>query len=184
LVDDRFAVILGARYLFAPAHVGACEVHYRLPEGWQVHHPSGARRLGPEAAWEYPSYEILLDTPVVFGRFDTLRRDVSGTPFYFVFLDRAVGFESESGRFADAVARVVEAFHGIFGAFPFDDYTFVLSLNPNNDWGLEHLTSTMVAAYRGAGVVSIACGSLSPGRGFAPSTRRLSALLCRNPGQS
>ena len=25
-----------------------------------------ARRLGAETAWEYPSYEILLDTPVVF----------------------------------------------------------------------------------------------------------------------
>lgn len=143
LVEERFAVVLGARYLFAPAHLGACEVHYRLPEGWQLHHPSGAQRLGPEAAWEYPSYEILLDTPVVFGHFDTLQHDVSGTPFYFVFIDRGVGFEAESGRFADAVARTVEAFHGVFGSFPFEDYTFVLSLNPNNDWGLEHLTSTM-----------------------------------------
>ncbi|PCC73010.1 Predicted metalloprotease, contains C-terminal PDZ domain [Nannocystis exedens] len=143
LVDERFAVVLGARYLFTPAHLGACEVHYRLPADWHVHHPSGARRLGEQTAWEYPSYEILLDTPVVFGHFDTLRRDVRGTPFYFVFLDRGVGFAAESGRFADAVARAVEVFHGVFGSFPFEDYTFVLSLNPNNDWGLEHLTSTM-----------------------------------------
>ena len=143
LVSERCAVVLGARYLFAPAHRGACEVHYRVPSGWKVHHPSGARRLGDDLAWEYPSYELLLDTPVVFGEFDVLRREVKGTPFYFVFIDRGVGFESESGRFVDKVARAIDVFHGVFHSFPFTDYTFVLSLNPNNDWGLEHLTSTM-----------------------------------------
>lgn len=143
LVDDDWAIALGARYLYAPAHLGACEVRYSLPAGWQVHHPSGAERLGDETAWLYPSYEILLDTPVVMGSFARLRRDVCGTPFWFVFVDRGVGYESQVDAYADAVARVAAVFHAIFGSFPFADYTFVLSLNPNNDWGLEHLTSTM-----------------------------------------
>jgi predicted metalloprotease with PDZ domain len=143
LVDDQFAIVLGARYLFAPAHLGACKVHYRLPAGWRAHHPSGARRLGDETAWAYPSYEILLDTPVVFGHFEIVERHVHGMPFYYLFVDRGVGFEAESGRFADAVTGTVKSFYRVFGSFPFDDYTFVLSLNPNNDWGLEHLTSTM-----------------------------------------
>lgn len=144
LVDDHFAVVLGARYLFARAHLGACRVDYHLPDGWNVHHPSGARRISEDVtAWEYPSYEILLDTPVVMGHFDKIRHDVHGTPFWFVFTDRGVGFESEVDRFVTSVASTVSAFHDIFGSFPFEDYTFVLSLNPNNDWGLEHLTSTM-----------------------------------------
>lgn len=143
LVDDRVAVVLGARYLFAPAHLGTCRVDYHLPDGWDIHHPSGARRLGNATAWEYPSYEILLDTPVVMGHFDTIHREVNGTPFWFVFIDRGIGFASEVDRFVTSVARTASAFHGIFGSFPFEDYTFILSLNPNNDWGLEHLTSTM-----------------------------------------
>lgn len=142
VVDERCAVMLGARLLFTPAHLGACEVHYRVPDGWRAHHPSGAERLGA-FAWRYPSYELLLDTPVVFGHFDTLERLVRDTPFYFVFIDRGVGFEAESARFVDAVARVVDAIGAVFGSFPFADYTFVLSLSPDNDWGLEHLTSTM-----------------------------------------
>lgn len=143
LVDDRWAIVLGARYLFAPAHLGACEVHYTLPEGWQVHHPSGAERLGDRTAWRYPSYEILLDTPVVMGTFARVRRDVNGTPFWFVFVDRGVGYESRVDALVDAIARAAGSFRDIFGSFPFEDYTFVLSLNPANDWGLEHLTSTM-----------------------------------------
>lgn len=77
------------------------------------------------------------------GHFEKLRRDVHGTPFYFVFVDRGVGFKAKAGHLADTVASTAEAFHEVDGSFPFEDYTFVLSLNPNNDWGLEHLTSTM-----------------------------------------
>lgn len=143
LVDDVWAIALGARYLYVPGYHGTYDVHYTLPEGWHVHHPSGAERIRNETAWRYPNYEILLDTPVVMGHFAKVRRDVHGTPFWFVFVDKGVGYESRVDAFADAVARTVEAFHAIFGSFPFSDYTFVLSLNPNNDWGLEHLTSTM-----------------------------------------
>lgn len=144
LVEEHFAVVLGARYLFAPAHLGACRVEYHVPAGWDIHHPSGARRLGQDViAWEYPSYELLLDTPVIMGQFERLRRDVQGTSFWFVFVDSGVGFQAEVDRFVTAVADTAGVQHEIFGSFPFEDYTFVLSLNPNNDWGLEHLTSTM-----------------------------------------
>lgn len=144
IVDDEYAILLGARYLHSSAHLGACTVTYALPAAWngEVHHPSGATRQGPDT-WRYPSYEILLDTPVVMGRYHRFERAVEGTPFYFVFVDRGVGFEARVEGFVDQVAAVARGFHRIFGSFPFEDYTFVLSLNPQADWGLEHLTSTM-----------------------------------------
>lgn len=95
IVDSDYAIVLGTRYLHSPAHVGRCRVSYDdLPAGWQVHHPAGAERVGDANSWIYPSFEILLDTPVVFGNFDLLRREVEGTEFFFVFVDRGVGFES------------------------------------------------------------------------------------------
>lgn len=143
IVDNEYAVLLGTRYLHVPAHQGACQVRYVLPPQWQhIHHPSGARPL-PEHTWEYPSYEILLDTPVTMGRFDLFTRIVHGTPFYSVFVDRGVGFASGVEAFVDQLAAVADVFHQMFGAFPFADYTFVLTLNPDAEWGLEHLTSTM-----------------------------------------
>ncbi|HMD57904.1 MAG TPA: hypothetical protein VKG82_10585 [Solirubrobacteraceae bacterium] len=144
ILGDRAGVLTGARYLQVPAAEGPVTVAYELPDGWDLHHPSGARELG-ERTWEYPSYEILLDTPVVIGAFALITRVVRGTPFHHVHLDRAVGFDSGIERFVAEVDAVASYFYDVFGSFPFDSYTFVCASNSNAaEWGLEHLTSTMV----------------------------------------
>ncbi len=143
ILDDQYGVLLGTRYLHTPAHLGACRVTYELPAGWELHHPSGARQVEPWT-WEYPSYEVPLDTPVIMGAFDRITRNVRGTDFHHVFVTRGIGFELQVGKFVDGLVQIAAAYHDMFGSFPFEDYTFVLSLDPNDDWGLEHLTSTMV----------------------------------------
>ncbi|WP_085316811.1 M61 family metallopeptidase [Derxia lacustris] len=142
IVDSDYAVLLGTRYLHVPAYDGTLEVSYALPDGWDIHHPAGARRSGTRS-WIYPSYEILLDTPVVFGHFTRLVRTVAGTDFFLVFVDRGIGFAAGVEQFADRLAAVAAEFGRMFGGFPFENYSFVLTLNPQADWGLEHLTSTM-----------------------------------------
>lgn len=144
LVDSEYAVLMGTRYLFCPDHLGKCSVDYGdLPGGWQIHHPSGAVRDGYSNKWTYPSFEILLDTPVCFGSFSLLQKDIKGKPFYFVFVDKGIGFDDKVDQFVKKVCLAVEKIHDVFGIFPFSDYTFVLSLNPQADWGLEHLTSNL-----------------------------------------
>jgi predicted metalloprotease with PDZ domain len=143
LLDSEYAVLLGTRFLRVPAWPGPCRVAYDVPAHWKVHHPSGASRLGETTAWDYPSYEILLDSPVVMGSFELIKRKVKGTNFYFVFVDRGLGYESQVNSFVDSLGAAAEQYHEIFGSFPFEYYTFVLSLNPAAEWGLEHLTSTM-----------------------------------------
>jgi len=144
IIDDRVAVLTGARYLNVLAADGPLRVAYQLPDGWEIHHPAGAREV-LERTWEYPSYEVLLDTPVAMGDFTLMTREVNGTPFHHVFLDRPVGFEARIERFIDDVGAVASYFHDIFGSFPFEHYTFFSAGNPNaEEWGLEHLTSTMV----------------------------------------
>lgn len=144
ILDSQYAVLLGARYLHSPQYLGTCTVEYiDLPPTWLVHHPSGAKRHSDSNCWTYPSFEILLDTPVVFGQFDLLHRNIHGTEFYFAFVDRCLGFEDGVDTLVDQLVVVAEKAHAIFGEFPFEDYTFVLSFNPTADWGLEHLSSTM-----------------------------------------
>ena len=144
LVDSEYTILLGTRYLYSPAHLGPCQVTYHnLPEGWQFHHPSGAQQIAKQPSWIYPSYEQLLDTPVVFGNFTLLKRVIENTPFYFVFVDQGIGFEETVHRFVDQLCVAVKKTYAIFNEFPFSDYTFFLSLNPQADWGLEHLTSNM-----------------------------------------
>lgn len=143
LVDHTQAVLLATRQLFAPAHKGPCVVEYELPEGWPLHHPAGARALG-ERTFEYPSFSAWLDTPVVAGAFDSYSRDSHGVRFDFVFLDRAVGFDSELPAFLDSVMAVVSECHRYFGSFPFERYSFVFSFSPKAHWGLEHANATMI----------------------------------------
>lgn len=144
LVDSDYAILLGTRYLYSPEHLGTCSVDYRaLPEGWTIHHPSGAQRDGDTNRWVYPSYEILVDTPVAMGRLNLLKRTIRGTPFNFVFVDGSVGYAEGVEAFVDRLSLAVEAVVDVFVVIPFSDYTFFLSMNPQADWGLEHLTSNM-----------------------------------------
>ncbi len=142
IVDSEYAMLLGTRYLQTPAWTGPCRVSYELPAGWKIHHPAGATRVGHAPVWDYPSYEILLDSPVVMGNYDLQTRKVKGTSFYYVFLDRAVGYDSNVDNFVDGLKAVAEECHRIFDSFPFTDYTFLITFNPSSDWGLEHLTSS------------------------------------------
>lgn len=146
IIDSNYAVLLGTRYLYSREDKGPHQVTYDLPKIWEgrIHHPSGAKKIsGSENTWEYPSYEILLDTPVVMGEFDIIEKEVYGTAIYFVFVDQGVGFEARVDEFVEGLVHVCKFYHAMYGSFPFTDYTFVMSLNPQNDWGLEHLTSTM-----------------------------------------
>jgi predicted metalloprotease with PDZ domain len=136
-------VLVGTRYLHAPAHQGPLRVTYELPQGWAIHHPAGPRALDART-WEYPDFPVLLDTPVVAGRFDVITKQSHGVPFHHVFLDRAVGFEREAEKFVDTLMGVADAAFAMFGSFPFEHYTYVFSFNPSAHWGLEHISSTMI----------------------------------------
>jgi predicted metalloprotease with PDZ domain len=143
-VSHDQAVLLGTRYLKLQGCDGPCRVTYRFPDGWAHHHPAGARQLEANC-FEYPSYRVLLDTPVVAGAFEVRSRRLHGADFHHVFLDRTVGFEREVEGFLDGLTGIAEQCHAVFGSFPFESFTYVFTFNPQAHWGLEHLTSTMIA---------------------------------------
>jgi predicted metalloprotease with PDZ domain len=143
IIGDRAGVVTGARYLFVDVYAGPCEVTYEVPAGWALHHPSGAQQVSA-LTWKYPSYEILLDTPVCLGGFELVTTHVRGTAFHHVFFDDEQGEAASRQAFIDLVNSVADRFHTMFGSFPFEDYTFVFGCNSKADWGLEHLTSTMI----------------------------------------
>jgi len=143
VLTGEAGVLLGTRYLRPEGYDGPCKVTYLVPDGWAMHHPSGARREAPHV-YAYARYQDLVDTPVVFGAFTLRTRDVHGTPFHFVFLDDALGFAEHGDALVDTFVKTAEGCHAIFGSFPFEDYTFVLTHDPRFHWGLEHATSTMI----------------------------------------
>ncbi|MEO8799291.1 MAG: hypothetical protein ABI551_15480 [Polyangiaceae bacterium] len=143
VVGTDQAVLLGTRLFFVRGQDGPCRVIYEVPEKWGFHHPAGATAIDART-FEYPNYATLLDTPVVCGRFDDIERDVEGTPFHFIFLERAIGFEQKANELVDALVKVAKECKMIFGAFPFESYAFVMSTDPRAHWGLEHENATMI----------------------------------------
>jgi predicted metalloprotease with PDZ domain len=146
LVDESWALLLATRYPFPPEAPSECEVEYRLPDGWPLHHPSGAVELGPRH-FRYQSHAALLDTPVVAGEVTRATRTVRGTPFHALFLSVPVGYEEEGSRFLDGLERVAESCHDVFGSFPFADYTFIFDTSSESGWGMEHASSTLVTLH-------------------------------------
>lgn len=143
LIDDRYAAVRATRFLHAPEVPGGCEVEYRIPEGWRSHTPSGGTALSP-LKHRYASFLDLLETPFIAGKFELFTREVRGTKFHHLFLDRAVGWDSEIQPFVDRMVKVAERCHDLFGSFPFPNYTWIFSFDPNAHWGLEHPDSTMI----------------------------------------
>lgn len=156
-VASEHAVVHATRFLRAASVPGPVRVTWEAPPGWALHHPGGSVREsvtgdGVDAprveTHLYPSFAALLDTPVVFGAHTRREREErdEGRPvaFHHVFLDRAVGMDTELDAFVDDVQKLARACRDLFGGFPFDDYTFVWSFDPRAHWGLEHAHATLV----------------------------------------
>lgn len=142
-VDGHQALFLGTRCLYAPAYPGPCRVRYEVPPGWGFHHPSGATPIEGNT-FDYPSHPAFLDSPVVLGTFQHFQRTCREVTFHFVFLDWNLGFDARVQPFMDGVMGIAEACHGVFGAFPFEDFTFIYSFDPRAQWGMEHANATTI----------------------------------------
>ncbi len=143
LVFHDRALLAGARYLAPVGYEGPVRVRYELPEGWTLHHPSGARKVD-ERTFEYARRTDLLDVVALAGAPDAKTQELEGTPFHFVFFDRAAGFEEGHGALVEGVLAAARAARAVFGAFPFAEYTFFVAHDPRMQWGLEHPDCTTI----------------------------------------
>jgi predicted metalloprotease with PDZ domain len=98
-------------------------------------------------AFRAANYDVLVDAPVHVGKVDVLGFSVGKTRFRAAMA--GLGNYSEKKLTAD-LAKLAEAAFAVFGggpdAVPFDEYTFIYHLRPNNRAGLEHLNSTVIGA--------------------------------------
>lgn len=142
-VSTEHAVVHATRVPHVRALGGAVRVQWSAPAEWAMHHPHGAEREDART-FVYPSFAAWLDVPVVFGTFTQRTRMEGETRFQHVFLERAVGMDTELEGFLDDVQALAREAGKIFGGFPFADYTFVWSFDSRMHWGLEHAHSTLV----------------------------------------
>jgi predicted metalloprotease with PDZ domain len=119
----------------APARVA-----FQVPAGWRV-----ATGLVPttvdSTTYAAPNYDVLIDSPVLLGKFLTYRFSAAGTPHRAV-VDLGGGRAYAPGVFVDMLQRISTTAIGIFGSAPYTDYTYIFV--GGRGGGLEHLNSTTI----------------------------------------
>jgi predicted metalloprotease with PDZ domain len=119
--------------------LGPSLVTLRLPAGWEI--GTGLVPTTDPMVYWAPSYDVLIDSPTLVGRFTTWRFTAAGVPHRVVVdvEDRPVTFDSVA--FVDMLRRIAEAGIAVFGSAPYKDYTFIFA---GAGGGLEHLNSTTI----------------------------------------
>jgi len=115
-------------------------VTFQVPAGWRV-----ATGLVPttvdSTTYAAPNYDVLIDAPVLLGKFLTYRFSAAGTPHRAV-VDLGGGRAYAPGIFVDVLQRIATTAIGIFGSAPYADYTYIFV--GGRGGGLEHLNSTTI----------------------------------------
>ena len=121
-----------------PAHVT-----FRLPARWRI--ATGLVPTTDSTTYWAPSYDVLIDSPVLIGRFNSSWFTAAGVPHRAV-VDLGGGGAVQGARvgrvFVDMLRRVSETAIGIFGSAPYKDYTYIFVAGRGG--GLEHLNSTTI----------------------------------------
>src|SRR5258706_8377408 len=120
-------------------------VTFQVPAGWRI-----ATGLAPIASdsttFAAPDYDVLIDSPVLLGKFLTYAFSAAGTPHRAV-VDLGGGRAQAPGVFVDMLRRISTTAIGIFGSAPYADYTYIFV--GGRGGGLEHLNSTTIGVTTG-----------------------------------
>jgi predicted metalloprotease with PDZ domain len=134
MVDGPRTFLYLDGWKLTPAHVS-----FRLPAGWRI--ATGLVPTTDSTTYWAPSYDVLVDSPVLVGRFLSYHFTAGGVPHRAV-VDLG-GRPARAGRaFVDMLRRIATTTIAIFGAAPYKDYTFIFVAGRGG--GLEHLNSTTI----------------------------------------
>jgi len=134
LVDGPRTFLYLVGRTLTPSHVT-----FRLPAGWEI--GTGLVPTTDPSVYWAPSYDVLIDSPALLGRFATFRFTAGGVPHRAV-VDLNGGRPAfDTLAFVDMLRRISETAIGIFGSAPYKDFTYIYA---GTGGGLEHLNSTTI----------------------------------------
>lgn len=117
------------------------------PVGLAVDAPPGWRVVteldGDGTSFRAEDYDHLADSPLEIGRSTVVDFDIDGIPHRYAFWGEG-NWHRE--RLIRDTTRIVRANRSLFGALPYDRFTFIVHLIPGGRGGLEHRDSTVLQA--------------------------------------
>lgn len=94
-----------------------------------------------DAYWA-PSYDRLIDTPVLLADFKDSQFEVAGKSIRVVAYGAGAG--GRIGALKNAARKIVEAAVSLMGEAPFDEYTFVYVFSERDGGGMEYRDGTLI----------------------------------------
>lgn len=109
------------------------------PTGWRVTSPLA---LAPDADGYFtaPNYDVLIDSPTEVGTHKVLEFTVRGKTHRIAIWGQ---FEFDENRLKDDLAKIVETDAQLFGGLPYDQYVFLVHVQPGIGGGTEHLNANV-----------------------------------------
>ena len=150
LATANMAIVLWHEHLLYPAGVSFRDLEYQaellLPDGWQDGSAlKQASRSGNRVVFEPVTLEQLTDSPLFCGRYHKvypLAEDERKSHRIFAVAESPGELEM-SDAYRAGYDRLIGEAKGLFGAQPYDDYTFLVALSDNiAHTGLEHHQSS------------------------------------------
>jgi predicted metalloprotease with PDZ domain len=135
LIDGpaTFIYLVGRQHL--PSHVWLS-----LPAGWRV--GTGLMATPDSTVYFATSYDVLIDSPILVGRFQRWVFTAGRTPHAIVVANDGRPALFDTLAFVDMVRRLTETAIAVFGQAPYKDYTYIYVVGGGG--GLEHLNSTTI----------------------------------------
>jgi len=137
LIGDLHSLMYVVGATSAPARVTL-----DLPSGWAA--ASGLEPTKDPQTFAASSVEMLLDSPIVVGKFQRWEFAVNGVPHTIVYLPQADAVPFDTAAFVAGIQKLATEAFKIAGKQPYRNYTF---LYQDGAYGaLEHLNSVTIGA--------------------------------------
>ena len=137
LLDGPATYVYLAGHKLAPAHVT-----FDLPAEWRI--ATGLVPTGEARTFFAPSYDVLIDSPVLVGDLRVWPFQVDGVPHRVAYWPLPDATPFDTTAFVDAVRTSVTTARDVMGRLPYREYTFLYVDGAGG--GLEHLNSTTIGA--------------------------------------
>ena len=138
LLDGPATYVYLLGQTLAPARV-----RFEVPRSWRI--VTGLTPTSDSAAFFAPSYDVLIDSPVLMGDRRSLvvrQLDAEGVPHRVAYWRRPGAAAFDTAAFIAPIPPIVTETKRIFGWIPYRDYTFLFIDGAGG--GLEHLNSTTI----------------------------------------
>lgn len=145
-LDERHANYNGGSiFMYIVGHKPEpVRLHIDPPAGWRI--VNGRMESMDQRDWQFPNYDLLIDTPMEIGPNWTMEQFEVGGKTYRVVVHSLGAEGGKRASLVREIERIVRAETMMWGEPEFDSYTFLIhfAADGQSGDGMEHLTSTQI----------------------------------------